>query len=532
MDKCEEKYRLYASVSFAFLLLGIGVPLWWHTTAVPRVTLPYSGIGELSNLNIKIRGHVIIASASEQHAQVITNQIKMAFENSTLYSLSVSYEVISKNLVNSVFTQYDHEKIARTFDIGIGDLLFLEAPNLNEIIVGHHRAIFFPTNTDAFKLVQILSHMILRDESLILTRNAMTDPTKYSLDEENRRRFPPSSTYDVLLTVVNPDPQKLIVKWDLSNITRDYLEPFLDQLSVIANFSVKSQWLYLMPLDITPKQIPDSSELGRHFALSESILPQLITPLEKKLASQVSLHPCINLVMYSVPCDQSPLYIYTKSGHKSKSVNNVKAFLSPRWGGVVISNSPTDVCKQAIKSNYEKPAEVVPNAVTIMGVFLSQLRLLLGIPEPDDKIPGIMVTPTPGESILREWEFDALLRVRAIEQLTSAKLTLQSLAQLLEEISNIVITETVGNRIKTALDLIHLSAEKLLDGKLMEGFSLSKESFVTAEKAFTDPSLLALLYFPDDQKYAVYIPLFLPVMIPVLLSLKNITRYFLNKKSH
>ncbi|XP_057319220.1 GPI transamidase component PIG-S isoform X2 [Microplitis mediator] len=526
-----EKYRLYASISFAFLLLGIGVPLWWHTTAVPRVTLPYSGIAELSNLNIKIRGNILVATTSEERAQFITNQIRTAFENSTLYSLKVSFEVISKNLVNSAFTQYDHEKIARTFDIGIGDLLFLEAPNLNEIIVGHHRAIFFPTQTDGSKLVHLLSHMILRDESLILTRNAMTDPTKYSLDEENRRRFPPSSTYDILLTVVNPNPDKLSIKWNLSNITRDYLEPFLDQLSVIANFSVKSQWLYLMPLDITPKQIPDSSELGRHYALSESILPQLITPLEKKLASQVSLHPCINLVMYTVPCDQSPLYIYTKSGHKSNSVNNVKAFLSPRWGGVVISNSPTDVCKQVLEKNDDKPVEVVPNAVTIMGVFLSQLRLLLGIPEPNYKISGVTVTPTPGESILRDWEFDLLLRVRAIEQLTSAKLTLQSLAQLLEEISNIVITETVGNRIKSALDLIHQSAEKLLDGELMEGFSLSKESFVTAEMAFTDPSLLALLYFPDDQKYAVYIPLFLPVMIPVLLSLKNISRYFLNKNN-
>lgn len=65
--------------------------------------------------------------------------------------------------------------------------------------------------------------MILRDESLILTRNAMTDPTKYSLDEENRRRFPPSSTYDILLTVVNPDPDKLSIKWNLSNITRGIL---------------------------------------------------------------------------------------------------------------------------------------------------------------------------------------------------------------------------------------------------------------------------------------------------------------------
>lgn len=51
----------------------------------------------------------------------------------------------------------------------------------------------------------------------------------------------------------------------------------------MANFSVKSQWLYLMPLDITPKQIPDSSPSGKHYALLEDILPQLITPLEKKL---------------------------------------------------------------------------------------------------------------------------------------------------------------------------------------------------------------------------------------------------------
>lgn len=74
------------------------------------------------------------------------------------------------------------------------------------------------------------------------------------------------------------------------------------------------------------------------------------------------------------------------------------------------------------------------------------------------------------------------------------------MAQLLGEISNIVITETVGNRIKNALNLVELSANKLENGYLTEGFLLSKEAFITAEAAFTDPSLLALLYFPDDQK--------------------------------
>lgn len=112
---------------------------------------------------------------------------------------------------------------------------------------------------------------------------------------------------------------------------------------------------------------------------------------------------------------------------------------------------------------------------------------------------GVGTVPSVGLK-LRDWEVDALLRVRTIEQLTSAKLTLQSLARLLKEIGNIVITDVVGNRIKTALRLVEESAEQLAYGNLTHGFQLSKEAFVTAEAAFSDPTLLALLYFPEDQK--------------------------------
>lgn len=124
---------------------------------------------------------------------------------------------------------------------------------------------------------------------------------------------------------------------------------------MLSNFSLKSQWLYLLPLDVNPKRVPDSTPLGRHFALSEDVLPQLITPLEKKLgvccsyfhfpmrnkiklttfvtliASQVSLRPTINFVIYAVPCDSAPLHIYTRSGHRWKITANVEAFLSPRY---------------------------------------------------------------------------------------------------------------------------------------------------------------------------------------------------------
>ncbi|XP_043285709.1 GPI transamidase component PIG-S [Venturia canescens] len=518
----DAKYRVHASIAFAVLLLGVGVPLWWHTTAVPRVRLPYAGIAELSGLEMKIKVNVVVAGLEKDRIELLAEEISQAFQDSEAYSLNVKYELISLKLVWSAYTPVDHEKIAKTFDLGVGDLLLLESPNVQGVLVGPGRSIFFSNGTSGAKLAEVLRKWILRDESVALTKNALTDPTKYSLDEENRRRFPASPAYDILLTLVNPEPEKLTVKWDLPSLANDYIEPFLQDISIVANFSIKSQWLYLMPLDVSPKQIPDSSPRGRHYALPEDVLPQLITPLEKKLASQISLHPCINLVVYVVPCDESPLHIYTKSGYRPKSINNVEAFLSPRWGGIVIANPPSEDCEEA---QGDGAVEVVPNAATIMGVFIAQLRSLLGIPETEENISGVEVLPLVG-SKPRDWELDALLRIRTVEQLTSAKLTLQSLAQLLEEISNIVITETVGNRINNALRLVESSAESLRRADLNGAFLLSKEAFVIAEEAFTDPSLLALLYFPDDQKYAVYIPLFLPVMIPVLLSLKNIKKFY------
>lgn len=74
---------------------------------------------------------------------------------------------------------------------------------------------FFFNFSEATKLVTILSEWIFREESLALTRNALMEPTLYSLDQKNRRRFPVSPAYDVLLTLVNPDPERVKVNYDL-----------------------------------------------------------------------------------------------------------------------------------------------------------------------------------------------------------------------------------------------------------------------------------------------------------------------------
>ena len=49
-------------------------------------------------------------------------------------------------------------------------------------------------------------------------------------------------------------------------------------------------------------------------------------------ASQVSLYPTINLVMYVMPCKEAPIYIYGKDGRRiRKGEPEFEAFHSPRY---------------------------------------------------------------------------------------------------------------------------------------------------------------------------------------------------------
>lgn len=126
---------------------------------------------------------------------------------------------------------------------------------------------------------------MLREDALVLTRNSLTEPTKYNLDVENRRRFPTSPDYDVLLSFVNPDPERTRLDRNLSKIAQDYLEPFVRELSLLANFKVKSQWLYVFGTIDDSKLVQRDDDLGKHFALSEDYLPQIITSKETKLGT-------------------------------------------------------------------------------------------------------------------------------------------------------------------------------------------------------------------------------------------------------
>lgn len=92
-----------------------------------------------------------------------------------------------------------------------------------------------------------------------------------------------------------------------------------------------------------------------------------------------------------------------------------------------------------------------------------------------------------------------------------------------------MIDDKVGTAITNSYGDILAANVALLEHRLTDASALAKRAFVASERGFFDASLLAQLYFPDEQKYAIYIPLFLPVMVPVLSSF-NMLRKLLQRR--
>ncbi|XP_071075424.1 GPI transamidase component PIG-S isoform X2 [Desmodus rotundus] len=314
--------------------------------------------------------------------------------------------------------------------------------------------------------------------------------------------------YEITFSLLNPDPKSHDVRWDIEGAVRRYVQPFLNALSAAGNFSVDSQILYYAALGVNPRFDPASSS----YYLAAHNLPHVINPVESRLGSSAaSLYPVLNFLLYVPELAHSPLYIQDKDGAPVAT----NAFHSPRWGGIMVYN----VDPKAYNAS-ELPVRVDVDMGRVMEVFLAQLRLLFGISQP--KLPPKCLFSGPRSEGLMTWEVDRLLWARSVENLATATTTLTSLAQLLGKISNIVIKDNVASEVYRAVDAVYEAALELTSGHLASAFVASREAVTSSERAFFDPSLLHLLYFPDDQKFAIYIPLFLPMAVPIVLSLVKI----------
>ncbi|XP_075417450.1 GPI-anchor transamidase component PIGS isoform X2 [Tenrec ecaudatus] len=522
-----------AALYFAAVAIVLGLPLWWKTTETYRAPLPYAQISELNALQLRLMVPVTVVFTRESvplddqeklpftvvHEREIPLKYKMKikcrFQKAYRQALDHEEEALSLSSVQEAETMLaePQQQVEGSLTVYIisehssllpKDMMSYIGPQRTAVIRGlMHREAF---NIIGRRIIQVAQAMSLTEDVLAAALADHLPEDKWSSDK--RRPLKSSLGYEITFSLLNPDPKSHDVSWDIEGAVQRYVQPFLKALSVAGNFSVDSQILYYAALGVNPRFNPASSS----YYLAAHSLPHVINPVEARLGSSAtSLYPVLNFLLYVPELAHSPLYIQDKDGAPAAT----NAFHSPRWGGIMVYN----VDPKAYNASG-LPVRVEVDMVRVMEVFLAQLRLLFGIGQPH--VPPKCLLSGPKSEGLMSWELDRLLWARAVENLATATTTLTSLAQLLGKISNIVIKDDVASEVYRAVAAVEKAAEELATGHLASAFLASQEAVTSSERAFFDPSLLHLLYFPDDQKFAIYIPLFLPMAVPILLSLVKI----------
>lgn len=532
----ENSAQMFAALGVGFVCVFIGVPLWWRTTEVYRVSLPYTDIADLSNTKVTYTMDVDVINAdpalSESHITQLSRLLSDKLETkesdvSPYYRLRVrdatQTELAKVKTITSVAdtnvqfpSSGDDINKYQVLIVSKTSGLSLPKPYLSlsrTVLVQSTGSTGIPSMADSISAV--IQNSVVKEALLskVFHAGKGTGDRTLKPEKSTMRSVRSNPGYDVTFTLVNPQPDILDVQWDIQQATKEYLDPFIQQLDRYADIKVKSQVLYFTGFLRKLKK----DKKREAFLYTAKDLPHVINPLEAKLGSYTSNNPSLNFLVYVPSRDQHPIYIVDSAGVEVES----NSFLSPRWGGIYIQNVPSP------SENDTYPHTVELDMRRVMEVFISQLRLLLNFQSQQND--ETMVSDV-GNNVITQWELDGWLRGRCLENLGTSIATLQSLAQLLGEISNIVIQDDIGLQVQDAVDSIRESQRHLAEGRLEQAFLDSRKALVCSEKAFFDPSLLELLYFPEDQKFAIYIPLFLPISLPVLASLWKAFKWIKGEK--
>jgi phosphatidylinositol glycan class S len=254
------------------------------------------------------------------------------------------------------------------------------------------------------------------------------------------------------------------------------------------------------------------------------------------LASGISNDLVLHFVLFVPSASRRPLYILDANSKVSRprlspfnsSVqpdvpSHSNAFILPQWGGIVIYNPPLEASSEEFLS--------LRHLDPIFSSFSEQLLALLGVPKlPDGVRSAETSTSTP---VLTDWQLDALLRWRTLKNVKGSQDTLLSIVKLVEQIGNMPVGKFVKDDVQEALAaldkvlyffgrihtflIVPIGQVYILSStSLNQALHYSSRAITLASRAFFNPGMLALLYFPAEHKYAVYTPLFASAIIPLV----------------
>ncbi|CAI7640595.1 unnamed protein product [Penicillium pancosmium] len=308
-----------------------------------------------------------------------------------------------------------------------------------------------------------------------------------SISRRLRRSMKYAETYHLSFSLFTPGSAPS--SWDIEAAIQEYLAPLLDAFAPISNFTIDTQvQLYATFSPMNPDPIYDEAEAA--WTLKKEDLSAFINAAEWPLNPSIGSGPTLNFILYVPDPSQSPMIV---------KENRASSWIVPQWGGVFLLNPPL------AKGQTSNPAYLEQDSLqSAFKTFSHQLLTLLGTPSTPSSLPLRLQT---------------LIRVRAASLLLSASSTMGSLARLTESLPSIPIPANVASSVSTTLSHLSATCSHLREGRFNAALATARVAENEAERSFFEKTMVGQVYFPDEHKVAVYLPLLGPIGVPLVVGL-------------
>ncbi|KAJ4358506.1 GPI transamidase component [Didymosphaeria variabile] len=300
------------------------------------------------------------------------------------------------------------------------------------------------------------------------------------LQRQSARAFKYAPTYHLTFSLFTPTSTPSA--WDIDAALRQYMRPILESFSGISNFTIDTQVQLYAGFSPSIRQ-PEYDDNAKAWTIYKEDVSGFINAAEWPLSPSIGQGPTINFALYVPDEGQAPLLV---QGSRDNS------WLIPQWGGVMILNPQS-----------RDPTLTKEALVPAMQVFSTQLTSLLGLPQ------------TPASLPLR---ISTLIRVHAASLIFSSSSTLGALAQVYQKMPTIPVPDSVAKSVDLSLAHLNQACESLREGRFQDALENARTANGEAEKAFFERSMVGQVYFPDEHKVAVYLPLLGPVAVPLVMA--------------
>ncbi|PNY22496.1 GPI transamidase component PIG-S [Tolypocladium capitatum] len=500
-NPAETRRRSYIVLSFWLIVLGLGLPIWWKTTTIYRADLPLDRMLQWAEgkacrpvfpLQISVRADAL----PDQEAQHLVRLTQHALDDLNDFSgHHLRLQLAPKGGAANAPTANDgkQEEPALTIRLTPGesstaslnplsaelDMTYTPSstPSLNSASSALASLIADELRSTFSEEQSIISYLLSTSStSSGVHRQALTPEATEALAKRTTKSLRYAPTYHLTFSLFTDGA--VPSTWDIEAAVDAYMRPMLDVLGPIHNFTIDTQ----VQLYATPGV--------QSQVLNKEHLASFINAAEWPLSPSIGGAPTVNFV----------IFVGNQTIGLDSEAETSQSWMIPQWGTVYLLSLP-------------------PTATHVSVETLKQPVLTFG-----GHLLSLLGTPQSGSLPLR---LSTLARIRSTDLLLRASSSLGSLARLSLALPSISIPRSVADGVSTTMHHLERACASLGGPEGLRHARIAEEE---AERAFFEKSMVGQLFFPDEHKIAVYLPLLGPVGVPLVLGLINEVKNWIKRR--